>query len=60
MLKLMPGPYSLGGRVYFVTIFFFFSQNAKVLFGIHLNTWKSNVCSMKSEAKMMRLQRIRV
>ena len=37
---------------------FFFPQKAKVSLGIHLNTWKYNVCSIKLETKVMRLHRI--
>ena len=31
-----------------------------VFTGIHLNTWKYNVCGIKLEAKVMRLHKIRV
>ena len=47
-----------GGGVIFVTKLFL--QKAKVLSGIHLNTWKYNVCSIKLEAKVLRLHRIQV
>ena len=32
----------------------------KVSYGIHPNTWKYNVCSIKHETNMMRLHKIRV
>ena len=38
----------------------FISQKVKVSLGIHLNTWKYNVCSIKLETKVMRLQKILV
>ena len=40
----------------------FISQKAKVSAGIHLNTrmWKYNVCGIKPETKVMRLNKIQV
>ena len=35
-------------------------QKAKVLSGIHLNTWKCSVCSIKLEMKLLGLHKIRV
>ena len=46
----------MGVEVFFVIIFFL--QKAKNLLGIHLNTWKYNVCCIKLETKVLRLHRI--
>ena len=42
--------------VFFVTKFHFTESHR----GIHLNTWKYNVCSIKLETKVMGLLKIRV
>ena len=49
----IPGPYGLEAGGIFVTKLFL--ESAKVLSGIHLNTWKYNVCSIKHEVNVLRL-----
>ena len=58
LVSLMPGLFSVGVGVFVLTIFF--SLKAKVSSGIHLNTWNYSVCSIRSDAKVMRLHRTRV
>ena len=38
----------------------FFSQKVKVSPGIHLDTWKYNVCSIKLKTKLISLRKIEV
>ena len=38
----------------------FISQKVKVSAGIHLNTWKYNVCGIKLETKVMCFHKIQV
>ena len=46
---------TLGSRGWGIFNTKYFLQNAKVLSGIHLNTLKYNICSIKLEMKVLRL-----